>query len=65
MYSRTKKPEKMKEMNSTLAKSVSLYFSLQFKILDIWFTITLSGPGLSYGFCVCFLVYGFEILTFC
>lgn len=29
--------------------SMPAYFSLWFKILNIWSTITLSGLGLSYG----------------
>lgn len=50
-------------------KSLSVYFSLWFEILNIWFTITLSGLGPELwcrgGFSVCFVVYGFEILIFC
>lgn len=35
--------------HSGRTKSSSVCFSLWFEILNIWFTITLSGLGLSYG----------------
>lgn len=35
--------------HSGWTKSLSVCFTLWFEILNIWFTITLSGLGLSYG----------------
>lgn len=55
--------------HSGWAKTFSVCLSLGFEILNIWFTITLSGRGLSYGAAAAslfvFIVYGFEILIFC
>lgn len=55
--------------HSGWTKSLSVCFSLWFEILNIWFTITLSGLGPELwcrgGLSVCFVVYGFEILIFC
>lgn len=54
-------------MSLSLNKELA-YLSLWFEILNIWFTIMLSGLGLSYDAAVASLVcavdHGFEILIF-